>query len=114
MMRSTRKIRRIGQWALLLTLAGCRGSEAEWVVPTPGAEQVGTRIHIIGTVRYYTLEGGFYAIRGNDSVTYDPRNLPSAFRKDGLQVEAEARRRDDMMGIHQVGPIVDLQRIRTH
>jgi hypothetical protein len=51
--------------------------------------------------------------RGNDGVTYDPTNLPPEFQKDGLTIEAEARRRDDMMGIHQVGPIVQLVRVRA-
>ena len=59
------------------------------------------------------LEGGYFAIRGEDGVSYDPTNLPAEFQKDGLKVEAEARRRDDMMGIHQGGPIVQLVRIRA-
>jgi hypothetical protein len=39
-------------------------------------------------------------------------NLPAAFQKDGLRVEAQGRQRDDMMGIHQVGPLVQLDRVR--
>jgi hypothetical protein len=113
MIRSRRTGPRAAQVALLLGLAACGGSEADWVVPTPAAERVGPSIRITGTVRYYELEGGFYAIRGDDEVTYDPTNLPAAFRKDGLAVEAEARLRDDMLGIHQVGPIVELERIRA-
>jgi hypothetical protein len=113
MTRSTRTISRIGQGVLLLALTACGGGEADWVVPTPVAGLVGTQIRIAGTVRYYALEGGFYGIQGDDAVTYDPTNLPPAFRKEGLRVEAVARRRDDMMGIHQVGPIVDLERIRA-
>jgi hypothetical protein len=97
----------------LLTLAACGGGSAAWVVPAPVAENVGPQLHIIGVVRYYDLEGGFYAIRGADNVTYDPRNLPAAFQKDGLRVEADVRRRDDVMGVHQVGPIIDLERIRA-
>jgi hypothetical protein len=103
---------RIGPTVLLLGLIACGGGEADWVIPTPNASREGARIQISGTVRYYDLEGGFYAIRGDDAVTYDPTNLPAAFRKDGLSIEAEARRRDDLSGIHQVGPIVDLERIR--
>ena len=49
---------------------------------------------------------------GDDGTTYDPTNLPDAFKQDGLGVEAEARRRDDAAGIHMVGPIVDIVRIR--
>ena len=87
--------------------------EAEWVTPSPAAEAGGTDIRITGTVSHVELEGGYYAIRGDDGVTYDPTNLPPEFQKDGLEVEAEARRRDDMMGIHQGGPIVQLVRIRA-
>ena len=31
-------------------------------------------IQINGTVRYVTLEGGFWAVRGDDGLTYDPMN----------------------------------------
>ena len=104
--------------AMLLALPACGGQasgapDAEWVTPSPAAEAGGTEIHFTGTVRHVELEGGFYAIRGDDGVSYDPTNLPPEFQKDGLKVEAEARRQDDVMGIHQVGPIVQLVRIRT-
>jgi ABC-type glycerol-3-phosphate transport system substrate-binding protein len=104
--------------AMLVALAACAGSgsgaaEGEWVTPAPGAEDGGAEITITGTVTHLQVEGGFYAIRGDDGVTYDPTNLPPQFQKDGLEVEAEARRRDDMMGIHQAGPIVQLVRIRA-
>jgi hypothetical protein len=96
----------------LLTLTACGPREAEWVAPTPAAEPVGPQIHITGVVRHMELEGGFFAIRGDDSVTYNPTNLPAEFQKDGLAVEADARHRNDMAGIHQVGPLVQLERIR--
>jgi hypothetical protein len=93
-------------------LAACGPRETDWVSPTPAAEPIGARIHITGIVRQFELEGGFYAIRGDDSVTYNPTNLPAEFRQDGLAVEADARRRDDMVSIQQVGPLVQLERIR--
>jgi len=105
-------------FALLMVVAACGngaagGDEAAWVTPSPAAEEGGTDLRITGVVSRLELEGGFFAIRGDDGVTYDPTNLPPEFQKDGLKVEAEARRRDDMMGIHQVGPIVQLVRIRA-
>jgi hypothetical protein len=100
--------------SLLVTLVvACGGGQSGWVTPNPAADKEGQPVHIAGVVRHLELEGGFYAIRGSDSVTYDPRNLPPEFQKDGLAVEADARRRDDVMGIHQVGVIVDLERIRA-
>jgi hypothetical protein len=95
-----------------LMLGGCGRSSEEWVVPNPAAEAGGTEIRIVGTVRRVELEGGFFAIQGDDGVSYDPTNLPEQFQKDGLQIETEARRRDDRAGIHMAGPIVDLVRIR--
>jgi hypothetical protein len=95
-----------------MALAGCGHPSEEWVVPTPAAEAGGTELHIVGTIRRVELEGGFFAIRGEDGVTYDPTNLPAQFQKDGIQIEADARRRDDRAGIHMTGPIVDLVRIR--
>ena len=103
---------------VLMGVAACaKGAnghdEAGWVTPSPSAEEVGTEVRITGVVTHIGLEGGFYAIRGDDGVTSDPTNLPPAFQRDGLEVEAEALRRDDLMGVHQAGPIVQLVRIRA-
>jgi hypothetical protein len=62
-----------------------------------------------GTVRHFELEGGFWAIRGDDNVTYDPvGGVPEAYRQEGLRVLLDARRRNDMGGIHMAGPIVEI------
>jgi len=95
-----------------LALAACGSTPEDWVLPTPAVEAGGTTIRIVGTIRRVELEGGFFAIAGNDGVSYDPTNLPAEFQQDGLAVEAEARRRDDVAGIHMAGPIVELVRIR--
>ncbi|HUF36805.1 MAG TPA: hypothetical protein VMN37_12695 [Gemmatimonadales bacterium] len=97
---------------LLLGLAACGQDGGDWVVPTPAADQLGPQVRITGVIRRSELEGGFYSIEGDDGVTYDPANLPQEFQQDGLRVELDARRRDDMAGIHQVGPIVQVERIR--
>lgn len=98
---------------LLALVAACGHGGNEWVAPAHSADPTGPTITITGVVRHFEIEGGFWAIRGQDSVTYDPTNLPDAFQKDGLRVEAVARRRDDMMGTRQVGPMVELERIRA-
>jgi hypothetical protein len=95
-----------------VVLSGCGHSSEDWVIPTTPAEPGGTEIRISGTVRRVELEGGFFAIQGDDGVTYDPTNLPTGFQEDGLAVEADARRLDERAGIHMVGPIVSLVRIR--
>jgi len=66
-------------------------------------------VTVNGTVRFMTFEGGFWAIRGDDNVTYDPLDgLPLAFQSDGLRVRIEARRRNDMASVHMAGPIVEI------
>jgi hypothetical protein len=87
-------------------------SGSQWVDLKTDTAAAGTPLRITGVIRHDAIEGGFWAIRGDDSVTYDPTNLPEDFRREGLRVEAEARRRDDMAGIHMSGPLIELQRIR--
>jgi hypothetical protein len=72
----------------------------------------GNQMEIRGVVRYYELEGGFYGIRSEEGETYNPINLPAEFRQDGLPVWASVRLRNDMMGIHQAGALVEIIEIR--
>jgi hypothetical protein len=70
------------------------------------------QMEISGVVRYYELEGGFYGIRTEEGESYNPINLPAEFRQDGLPVWAKVRLRNDMMSIHQAGPLVEIIDIR--
>jgi hypothetical protein len=89
--------------ALLLPPA-CGASPFE---PTDPANLVAT-----GTVRFFNVEGGFWAIAGDDSVTYDPMTpLRQSFERDGLRVRFEGRLRPDVGSIHMVGPIVEIVQI---
>jgi hypothetical protein len=74
-----------------------------------GAEN---EMEITGVVWYSPLEGGFYAIRGDDGGSYVPSSLPEEFRHDGLPVVARVRLRKDMASVHQTGQIVELLEIR--
>lgn len=100
---------------LLLGLAACGGQDQteNWVVPERPAAATGEQLKITGVIRHLDLEGGVFTILADDGTTYNPINLPAEFQKDGLAVEAEARRRDDMGGIHMVGPLIELERIRA-
>ena len=70
-------------------------------------------IQVNGTVRYMALEGGFWAVRGDDGVTYDPMNgLASPYQRENLRVTLVAKVRSDVGGIHMVGPIVEVLSIR--
>jgi len=99
--------------AIAFVLASCTPKSAPWVMLPATADTTGTPLTLVGTVHYTDVEGGVYTIRSDDGVSYDPTNLPAEFKKEGLAVEAEARKQDAMAGIHQVGPIVRLTRIRT-
>ena len=70
-------------------------------------------IRIDGTVRYFNLEGGFWAVRGEDGVTYDPiAGLAPAFQRENLRVTLIAKVRTDVGGIHMVGPLVEVLSIQ--
>jgi len=66
-----------------------------------------------GRITHETLEGGFWSIRGDDGVTYDPLNLAAQYQKDGLPVLATLVLRPDMGSAHMVGPIVDVVSIEV-
>ncbi len=60
-----------------------------------------------GTIRYMSIEGGFFAIRGDDGVTYDPASLPQPFQADGLRVRFLAVPRSGV-SVHMVGVMVKI------
>jgi hypothetical protein len=92
-------------------LAACAGPG--WVdLEAPAATQAGPEFRLAGRIQYLDLEGGLFVIRAEDGTQYNPLNLPADFRIDGLAVEADARRRDDVATIGMVGPVLELLRIR--
>lgn len=92
---------------LLLTAAGCppTGSDSRGEVVRDGNFVTGT-----GTVRWFSLEGGFFAIRGDDGETYDPINLPPDFRDDPIRVRFRAKLTGGA-SFHMVGPVVEIVEI---
>jgi hypothetical protein len=88
-------------------MAACGGSKMP-TSPTGTVVVTGDVARGTGTVQFLRVEEGFFAIRGDDGVTYDPTNLPTGFQRDGLRVRFEARIRHDLGGTHMVGPIVDV------
>ena len=109
-------VRDIHAWAILglltLGVAGCASSESGgWVQPTPVSNAEPT-MRLDGTVRHLDVEGGVWVIRDAKGTNYEPTNLPETFRTEGMSVEAEGHRRDDLASIHMVGPLIDLVRIR--
>jgi heat shock protein HslJ len=85
--------------------------EVRWTELAPPPAEASQVLTFAGTVQFLDLEGGLYVIRDSLGTQYQPTNLPEAFRRDGLAVEAEARRRD-MASIGMAGILVELIRIR--
>jgi len=66
---------------------------------------------IHGTIRYISVEGGFYGIVGEDGRRYDPVNLPAPFRKDNLPVRFRGKVLKDRVGFHMWGEIFQIEGI---
>jgi hypothetical protein len=89
--------------AAVIVMAACGGGKGK---PMGTADP--DVIVLTGTIRFFALEGDFFAIRADDGKTYDPINLPPDYQKDGLRVRVRARLRADMLGVHMVGPIIEI------
>lgn len=93
--------------ASVLFAALAAGGCAETASPSPDM------VRTDGTVTYMSLEGGFWAIRGDSGTNYDPLGgLPPEFRQEGLRVRVEGRIRTDMASIHMFGTILEITSIR--
>src|SRR5690349_11519660 len=77
---------------------------------SPTAPQVPSgAIHVTGSVRHFALEGGFWAVDGDDGVTYDPvSGLAAGFRRENLRVTLVAKVRSDVGSVHMIGPVVEV------
>ncbi|GJQ21396.1 MAG: hypothetical protein HBSIN02_17510 [Bacteroidia bacterium] len=84
-------------------LAGCAGQTE--LSTRPGLE-------IRGTVTWIELEGGFWAIRGDDNKVYEPINLHTDYQVEGLPVTLRASMRRDRMSTRMAGPIIEIHSIR--
>jgi hypothetical protein len=89
-----------------IAMAGCSAFDIFQSCPSG-------QICVNGTAEFYNFEGGFWAIQGDDDVTYDPVGaLPLDFRQPGLRVYLRAKERPDMASFHMAGPIVEILEIR--
>ena len=102
------------RWAIaiatLLALA-CGGTD-QWLELNPEPSVQAQTFHLTGTVEYLNVEGGLFAIHASDGTTYNPVNLPDSFKIDKMAIEADARRREDLVSPAMIGPLVELLRIR--
>lgn len=92
------QIARVGAVALvvLLLTTGCQ-------LPDSG-ESLSTE----GTVRHLEIEGGCWAIETSGE-RYEPLNLPTDLREDGLRIRFEAEVLPDVATFCQVGPAIEVR-----
>lgn len=64
-----------------------------------------------GTVRWQTIEGGFWGLVADDGHQYEPINLPRSLQRDGLRVRVRAKIRSDMASIRMFGEIIEILEI---
>jgi hypothetical protein len=72
-----------------------------------------TRATVTASIAFLNLEGGCWTIEMSPNVHYLPLNLPDEFRRDGLKVQADLRRRDDYGSFCMVGPVVEILSIHA-
>lgn len=70
------------------------------------------REYYTGTVKYVSLEGGFWAIYGDNNKHYDPINLPKEFWIEGKRIQFSFRERNDLASFHMWGVIIELIEIK--
>lgn len=64
--------------------------------------------NLSGTVKYVSLEGGFWAIYGDNNKHYDPINLPKEFHSEGKRIKFIFKERNDLASFHMWGTIIEL------
>ena len=62
-------------------------------------------IYGTGTIKFISLEGGFFGIISDDGNRYDPVNLPPRFESDGLRVLFVGEILD-LFSIHMWGRVI--------
>ena len=65
-------------------------------------------IESAGTVKFIALEGGFYGIIGDDGKKYDPVNLATEYRQDGLRIRFTAKPAKDQVSFHMWGELIEI------
>lgn len=65
-----------------------------------------------GTVKYISLEGGFYGIITDDNKNLDPLNLSKEFQVDGKRIYFKYIGKKDMASFHMWGTIVEIIEIK--
>lgn len=71
-----------------------------------------TLITLTGTITYVELEGGFFGFIAKDGKKYTLKNLPKAFKKDGLLVTLKAIPIKDVVTFYQYGEYIEVSEVQ--
>jgi heat shock protein HslJ len=99
-----------------LVAAGCAAEPEEtgWIELPVEAAAGGNVERLVGTVRKLEVEGGVEVIETPDGEQLVPINLPRSLAAEpGISIEAELRRRPDLVSYTMAGPLVELLRVRV-
>ncbi len=64
-----------------------------------------------GTIKYFSFEGGFFGIAGDDGMNYDPINLGQTYKKDNLKIKFKGKIRTDIMSTRNWGTSIEISDI---
>ena len=100
-------------FVLLFVALGCDGTDAplesennQTFDPTPTVN---------ASIEWLNLEGGFWAIRGDDGILYDPHpTIEEEFRLNGLHVRFRGTLRPDYVCIHMIGSVVTITEMQRN
>jgi hypothetical protein len=70
-------------------------------------------LHIFGTIRFISIEGGCWALDASNGRRFELRSdqVPDRLRQDGTRVAVIAVERDDWTGVCQVGSMLDVRQV---
>lgn len=68
-------------------------------------------IYATGTVKYITIEGGFYGIVTDNNESLDPVNLAEDFQKDGMRVSFSYKINKEGASFHMWGKVIEIVNI---
>lgn len=77
---------------------------------TPELKQ-GKPMELSGTVVFKPMEGGFFAIDGDDGKNYLPLNLPEHARKGGIKVSMSVEIKQGVVTIYNYGIPIEIKEL---
>ena len=72
-----------------------------------------SELRLTGRIVYQQMEGGFYSFISKDGSKYTPIKLPKEHKRNGLEVEIEARPLYDLMTTSQFGTAIEIISVKV-